>query len=57
MVTKERREELLSLWTDEQKDSWRDNWEESTTWRKHLTEEEKRMVDEWDKETPAELNQ
>lgn len=57
MVTKERREELLSLWTDEQKDSWRDNWEESTVWRKHLTEEEKRMVDEWDKETPAELNQ
>ena len=56
MVTKERREELLSLWTDEQKDSWRDNWEESTTWRKHLTEEEKRMVDEWDKETPEELN-
>lgn len=56
MVTKERREELLSLWTDEQKDSWRDNWEESTVWRQHLTEEEKQLVDEWDKETPEELN-
>lgn len=56
MVTIERRKELLELWTDEQNDSWRDNWEESTVWRQHLTEEEKRLVDEWDKETPAELN-
>lgn len=52
MVTKERREELLGLWISEQKDSWRDDWKESTSWRQKLTEEEKRLVDEWDKETP-----
>lgn len=55
MVTKERREELFGLWLGEQDNSWRDNCDEFSVWRQHLTEEEKRWVDEWDAETPVAL--
>lgn len=55
MVSKEREAELFRSWHDEQRDSWRDDCEESEKWREELTEAEKTLVAGWDRETPEEL--
>lgn len=46
MVSKERQEELYNNWLNETQD------EEGQDWRQELTQEEKEMVLQWDKQFP-----